>query len=151
MERRREEKRRKENNSTYSSSRFLPPSRGASEVRPRPAGDEQVHGDSRVGRGEVEREVLGQRPDGGLARVVGRVARRVRDALLAPRDDDGGRRGRRFRRFRTRGRGGRVRLLHERKQCRDPVYHAKEVRRQDLLEPGRVRVVEGRPGRHTRV
>lgn len=73
----------RQRNATYSSSGFLPSLLSPAEVRPGPARHEQVDGGDGggVGRGEVEREVLGQRLDGGLARVVGRVARRVRDAL----------------------------------------------------------------------
>lgn len=37
---------------------------------------------------ELEREVLGERLDRGLARVVRRVPRRVRDPLLRARVDD---------------------------------------------------------------
>lgn len=91
-----------------------------------------MHGGGRVGGGEVEGEVLGQGLDGGLAGVVRRVARRVRDALLAARDH--------HRRRRAPLRRG----LDERQQRRDAVDDAEEVRREHLLEAGRVCVREGR-------
>lgn len=55
--------------------------------------------DRRVRRrlGEVEGQVLGERFDGGLGRVVCGVAGRVGDALLGACDDDACGRGRRGR------------------------------------------------------
>ena len=53
----------------------------------RPTRDKEVDARRRVL--EVEGEMLRQRLDGRFGRVVSRVARRVGDALLAARDDDG--------------------------------------------------------------
>lgn len=55
-----------------------------------PPGDEQVHAKPLV-IPEVPAQVLGEGLDCGLAGVVGRVAGRVGDALLAPCDHDCGR------------------------------------------------------------
>ena len=72
-------------------------------------------------------ETLSHRLDGRLARVVSRVARRIGDALLGPRDDDG-RRG-----------GTLIERLDRRQEGRDPVDHAVQVHVEDGAERGRVR------------
>jgi hypothetical protein len=64
---------------------------------------------------EVEGEMLSQRLHGRLARVVRRVAGRIRDALLATCDDD-------------RGRCVGGARLERRDICVQPVDYAKEVR-----------------------
>lgn len=59
------------------------------EGRRRRNAHEQMRSELRVrDLAELEREVLGERLDCGLARVVRRVPRRVRDPLLRARVDD---------------------------------------------------------------
>lgn len=117
----------------------------AAEARVRPARHEQVRGDGRAEEtralgAEVVRQLLGQGLDGGLRRVVRRVARWVRDALLRARQQHG-----------ARAAAGLAALGHHHGQKRrQAVHHAEQVHAQRLLEVRRVgpraRRAHGGPG-----